>query len=320
MPFPVRFIRSARCLLLTATTVAVLAACGGGGGDTAPAPNIALVQPAVLSNEQAQQIAGRVISSLAFGISGTVFSAALYDIAISTPTPTGSEVCSAGGTIGYARTDVAPINVVSAGDSISLTGNNCTDASTGVGVTFNGTVNEVVNSILGTPYTGAGTWALAGTQNYTNLLSATGGQSVTVNGTLAVNDRYDGNAYTFTNYSVSNAATQRATTITSGIVSLEGAPLPSVNLRFANLVMQTSLSPTEKVNVSATQTVAQQIFINGSQQVSAGVLPIVLEKVRITVYVTGPNTVRLELDNNADGSIDSTQNVTWTGLVAAGAL
>jgi hypothetical protein len=322
MPFPVRSIRPARNFLLTALTAALLTACGGGGGGSAPTvPTIALVSPAVLSNEQAQQIAGRVISTLGFGLSGTIFSQALYDIAVNSPAASGTEACSSGGTVSYAKADVTPVGVVSAGDDISLSASGCTDSSTGAGVRFSGAVAERVTAVTGTPYSAFAGWALTSTQTYTNLLVATGGLNLTFNGILSLNDRDTLNEYAFASFSINNATTQRFTEIRTGGMAIVGSPLPDVKLGFQNLVMQTSLSPTEKINVSATQTPTQQIFLNGTtQQVTSGVLPIVLDRARILVTVTGPNTVRLDLDNNADGTIDSTQNLTWTGLAQAGTL
>lgn len=325
--------RAAAVRLSLFASIVGLAACGGGGGggDSSGGSVTAsggLVAPASLTLTQGQMFAGRVANLVGQSAGATGVSEDLYVLATSTTASSGAEVCEQGGSVSFTRNDADRNNIVSAGDSISLTGANCGLLEGGATVTLDGRVEAQVLVASGGLYYQPGmVWNLRTRQTYSALAGTINGQTARIDGVVEVDDSQVGSTYRFANYVVSLASSQKAIQVISGDLFINtnvytaGSTDPTrITAQFNNVVIQTNLSATEKVNLTVPAGAAPQLRFDATGQVIGGTLIVQLDKAKITVTVIAPNQVRVDVDNNNDGSIDATQTLTWAALRAAGAL
>lgn len=104
------------------------------------------------------------------------------------------------------------------------------------------------------------------------------------------------------------------------VAGANGATDGGLAVGFKDLVVLTNLSASDKVSMTASAQAASSLRFGVDGVVSAGTLVLQLEKARVVMTVIAPNQVRVDLDNNNDGSIDATQTLAWSALITAAAL
>lgn len=311
--------------------IAVLTACGGGGGGDGGGsggvtPPAEVVTPTSLSMTQAQMLAGRAVQLADLAAAATLTTQQLYVLATSTVAPSGSEPCNGGGTVSYARGDADGNNLVSVGDTITLAGNNCRVLQGGSSATLDGRVDaNVLLASGGSYFQGSGNWNLRTRHTYTAFTATANNVVVRMNGTLEVDDKALVHNYRFTNFVASAPNSGNLIQVSSGDIVLStvtpaagSSDTTRTTVQFNGLAVQTSLAANTKVNISVPAAAAPQLRLNAAGQPVGGTLVVMLDKAKITLTVTAPGQVRVDVDNGNDGSVDATQTLAWSALVAAG--
>ena len=317
--------------------VAALTACGGGGGSPA-AP------PAALNNANQTTAAQEATSTAYLPLVGaqtltgaqTLDEQVLFSIARkqlnllpsylaaarSSTTLTGvvqsqTGNCTYGGTITATASDADNNNALSAGDSVSITANNCVEAEG----TLTGSLAFVVNSLTGnfssTSYNGSFTMTFSGfnvsssqfsasangsltltvSESGVNTMSATvSTPSLSVSGTYAGVARSRSLANYLATITTASDQTNGHTTSYNMSGSVTSSALASQSISFT--------TPTPFVSLPADAYPSSGVMlITGSTST----------KVRITAL---SNTqVRLDLDANGDGTYEGSTTLNWNTLM-----
>lgn len=322
------FISQAR--LLAACGLLALAACGGGGGDDGPdippeaarvvitdanAPRVSIeaIQGVQLNSDSggitasdssataAAQRAVRMSVARTLGRSAALQARPLATIQAVT------EACSDGGST------VIDGTLAQAGDSVTLTFNNCTED----GVTLNGSLRFTLVSVNDT-----GT-AFTVDVVLTNLRATTGNVVERLDGSMRMSLDDSNPAQNTVTLSTPFIATER---VVAGEVrasrSLRELTMQEV-LDKATLDLTTtsafvaSGSFPELGDVSfRVQTV--QALITPAQEVhpTSGVLRVTGANNTSALLTIGPDTVEIDVDNNGDGTVDTTLFLTWDEILA----
>lgn len=312
-----------------AVSAFALSACGGGGGggteSPGPAPpsnpSLNTITPSVLTVAQAQLIAGRVASVVGMLGSFSAFSEIAYDNFEAFGAASRSNNCGLSGSVTRLQTDTDGNRRVSAGDSLGVIGNACRDEmDDGGAVQMDGRYDISVLAVSGTPYTTGSTWTARNSQTYSAYTLATSQFSLRFDGSVEVEDAYRLRTYRFLGVSQASAITQNFIQLASGSATFEtsglaGSSQAEVLVGFKDMAVVTNLSAAEMVNVKAsTSATTPWRFVNGD--LVAGTLVLQLDKAKITVTALTANQVRLDVDNNNDGSVDATQTFTATSLIS----
>lgn len=319
------FISSAR--LLAACGLLALAACGGGGGDDGPdippeaarvvitdtnAPRVSIeaiqgVQlnsdsGTITASDSSATAAGRVVRGALARTLGR--SAPLRARPLATAQAV--ETCSGGGTVNVDGT------LQKAGDSVTLTFSNCAED----GTTLNGSLRFTLVSFNDTGTVFTVDAAL------TNLRATTGN----------VVERLDGSMRMTLDDS---SPTQSVITLTTPFIATErvvaGDVRASRSLRALNMqeVLEDAGSVTTTSNFVASgifpelgevsfQVQTVQALFTPAQEVhpTSGVLRVTGANNTSALLTIGPDTVEIDVDNNGDGTVDTTLVLPWDEILA----
>ncbi len=334
-------IRSTRAGFLTAVFAACLSACGGGGSDSAPAATSSAATPAIptptsttatttppdavrlsFTDVQAQILGGRAIQIFAAGLGGSIYSQLLTKTAFQSTATTGSVACSAGGTLTYSRIDADNNSRLSSGDTSSMTASACrlpNLTSSGFN-SANGMVSARVGSLFETPYSSTSAWSYNAALTFSNFTGTDSASSrITWDGGVQISDGNSANTSRFDNLTIRNPVTGNTVSVRSGEVRSSPsvasiATAASINYSFRDVVFVTRLAPLGELTVTANQQ-SNPFVISNTGQYSAGTMLLTVAGARITLTIALPGQIRVEVDNNSDGIIDSTQTVLVNDVV-----
>jgi hypothetical protein len=321
------FISQAR--LLAACGLLALAACGGGGGDDGPgippeaarvvitdanAPRVSIeaIQSVQLnsdsgsiatSDSSATATANRAVRSVLARTVGRAAPLRARPLA----TVQAVEACSGGGTVSDEGT------LAQAGDSVTLTFNNCTED----GATLNGSLRFTLVS-----FNDAGTVFTVDVV-LTNLRATTGNVVERLDGSMRMSIDNSNPAQDIVTLSTPFIATER---VVAGQVrasrSLRELTMQEVldnatgNLTTTSAFVASGNFP-ELGDVSfRVQTV--QALVTPVQEVhpTSGVLRVTGANNTSALLTIGPDTVQVDVDNNGDGTTDTTLTLTWDEILA----
>lgn len=327
---------------LSLASLTLLAACGGGGsGDSAAGQT----NTSVITSSNAQAVSAQALnantavnggattaSGFATGVSISGNTTAqsglvrtvleqLYkglDLApgsnlVTGVTTTESGVCTGGGTISATIT-YSSESSRSNGDSVTITSTNCVEAGKKMNGKFTMTFSNLSGTI-GSAYNWGATLALT----FTNFSVEENGEVSGVNGDMTL-------AYSQTNSQNSSASitgsSMRATLARSGTTVLDET-LASYNVsdtivstletQSANFTFTDNLAA--KLTSYVVKTIAPFKQTSGSSYPYQGALTITAGNgSKATVTALDSTNVRIDVDSNADGTVDQTINTTWVAL------
>lgn len=333
-----------RLSLTLIASSAILAACGGGGGggdgpanvDTSPS-----AAPATLTTDNYVTVARKALSSNAYLLDsaslvlgaeasdpqvlmrfGQDQMAKLPDWFAKIPAQavgavqTQTENCTDGGTLTVSVNDRNGNQELDAGDSVTLSANNCTYA----GMQLNGKLSLSVNGINGDP--NGYPFSMNATLQYGNL-SAKSSQMVTVgNGTITLSldvTAYNAQIIALSVPNFTTTSTYGGSTTTDSLKDYEAllkiSPAGSLEqwASSTNGILASSAFDSKSVRIETTapfvRSSAQAYPANGSAVITGAANA----KVRVTAV--DANTVRIELDADADGTFESTTTRRWSEVL-----
>jgi len=336
--------RLARHALLVVPAM-LLAACGGGGGgsDSSPPGNIATGATLVISSSNAKPVAADGLdastntgganagASLVTGVqvgAGNASSAKLSSVVLAlagkaanrpalatgvTLNETGA--CGMGGTVSITG-NVAGGSGLVAGDTMTITANNCTEAIDSAVATLNGGLTLTVNGGSFNPNV---TTAQQVTMSMVlkNLSVASLGVTSVSDGDMKIELSQitaSSTNSTLSGASLSNTYTRSGSTRSSALKDYR--------------IVQESTGTQVRTNMTATVVISNpRIGSNVTYQVStptpvvtdlslvlAGKVKVSGNKSSLELSVTSINNFSLQVDSNGDGTFDSTSTVTATEL------
>lgn len=327
-----------RTLLVGLSTLALLAACGGGGGgggNNTPVPIPTAAPAAVISSSNQDQVGNLGVQSVntAVGsVSGKATAVAVETTSAEIPnieqltlqeinrylatsrkelvagvTSSQTTACTGGGSIttsAYAASNL----VDTVGDSANLVYSNCIES----GVALNGTLSMTLLS-----YTSSSNYIVRA--NYLNFSVSASGTKATINGSIDISLKTSTTETRgITNGNLSTTATvgTSTATITMNNMSIQTSrALNGTTYTTSPLSMQ--VSSTIGANNSSIQIEATSPIVKSTSGYTSGKFTITGSGSKLYVTFLGGGSVKLELDNNADGIIDSTKTTTLAALSAA---
>jgi hypothetical protein len=342
-------------LIVAASAAFLLAACGGGGGDSStagtPASSTTTADTSTINTGNSTDVAkqayaaysaingeartGTAATSL-IGVSiddtthtPNLLATSLRQVrnALSAQTPAAvvgvvtdstQDACTSG-TISRTRHIAdSTLATITSGDYVTITAANCVES----GETLNGSLTITFNSASGDVAHMVGAWSASMTITYSNLTITAGSLSESANGdlTLSYSQASDGSAtFNTSGNSLTASVTYGSTTVSSslsnynygGSVSAAGTYTFHDNLTFAGTyprlgkVSYTIATPTDFVQTSTDVYPSQ-----GVMKVSA------TDRTSLTLTVIDNAHVRIDVDANGDGVIDSSSTITWATLAS----
>jgi hypothetical protein len=318
---------------LIATSIVALAACSGGGGDESP------LNYAAITTANAPAIAGAVMSSSLEGSNlgsfadlgaaagppkssqSKLVSAKVVEIehayldtllkgrepAIAlAPIPTETTACTGGGAVTVSGSLANPLTL-SPNDTIILVFDSCVED----GATVSGRFAMRVTSFSGSPESGE--FALGINVELTSFLVAGDGETATANGSIAVTINISAATLTTTvaanSISISDGSSSQTLSNYSATRTV-AAGLGSFTLDMAGTLTSTDFSGSVTFD---TTTLLQG---TGSGFAFTGLVVITgANGATIKVIAIDSNLVRLEIDQNGDGTIDASIDTSWAELV-----
>lgn len=326
-------------VLMQVAVLGLLAGCGGGGGGDGGSgsnngPITAQNAPVVASAAQSA-----ISESSDGGTSGTNFFVAsvsggpakdfnLGDLAIDQVlrlrksagliTAAATNPCATSGTVtdNFSNNDTNP--EFTAGDTLSLSFDNCVEG----GVLLDGALTIALNSLSGDPAVPGSNYSLTISVAFNNFVVDEGDESGEINGSLTVSANRSGNIETIT--VSSSALTIRDTSTASGqVLALNGF---SVTEEYNEATGSYAISVTGTLNDSrigfnvVATTITPLVSDDFGDPTSGSIRLTAGDGTSVTLTATGGgingDEVRLEVDTNGDGTIDSTLNTSWTALGA----
>jgi hypothetical protein len=332
---------SAVCLALGV----VLTACGGGGGGDAPATGGGVAAaPAQASLDNTNYVAASTEAassalfmldapSTALGVDSTdaneVIKFGLDQVpslgswfkgaAVATGVvESQTEPCSSGGTITATVTDADNNNQLNAGDSFSITANNCKTSTT---ASMNGGITIAVVALAGD--LNSNTYNATLKLTYNNLSAVTSTSTVAGNGDMTLAASANGlyvRSQSVTSKSFTATATYGSTSysrsLTNYSATLDMTPNSPASTfkttsKVAGTIASTALS-NKSVTIATTTPfvrLSTNAFPSSGQATLTGANA---AKVRLTAK--DATTVLLELDANADGVYETSSTKLWTAI------
>lgn len=334
-------------VLMQVAVLGLLAGCGGGGGggdgggggggnNSNNGPITAQNAPVVASAAQSA-----ISESSDGGASGTDFFVAsvsggpakdfnLGDLAIDQVlrlrksqaaglvTPAAIMDCTGGGSVtdNFSNNDTNP--EFTAGDTLSLSFDNCVEGD----VLLDGALTITLNSLSGDPAVLGSNYSLAISVTFNNFVVDEGDESGEINGSLTVSANRSSNIETIT--VSSSALTLRDTSTPSGqVLALNGFSVTEV---YDETTGSYTISVTGTLNDSrvgfniAATTITPLVSNDFSDPTSGSIRLTAGDGTSVTLTATGGgingDEVRLEVDTNGDGAIDSALNTSWAALDA----
>lgn len=191
-------------LLSAIACAAILSACGGGGGNSTTPPVTSTppastptsnVKLADSSNNYANVKTAYAATTYAAQNVTNVYEFLLEGVLLAANTSTaGTQTlsCSAGGSATLILTDADNSRTISAGDSASVTFNNCQDTVNGTPVVISGGASFAVKASTGAVNSSSADWTLTVDETASQLNMAAGGASALINGTMTLAVQYTG--------------------------------------------------------------------------------------------------------------------------------
>ena len=204
---------------------------------------------------------------------------------------------------------------LTAGDSLTITGNNCRDVSLG---TINGSSTLTFNNMSGTY--GSTAYSAGLTMTFNNLSMVDGQYNVSINGTASLSETVTGaNSWTstFAAPSLSMSASYTGGGVRSRTLSAYSAtetrtPDGTTRLSFAGAVTSSALS---SQTVTFNTTTPFVTLPNGVYP-SSGVLLITgAAGTQLKLTALSASQVQQELDANGDGIFEGNTTVNWNTLL-----
>jgi hypothetical protein len=329
--------------MLSLLPVLLLAACGGGGGGSggsASGPAAAAAVAITSSNQGA--VASDALSTgtnTSLANTGTSVVGVQVDTGAAGPlllastarklvsmlpagvaqatgaSTTQTTQCASGGTLTVSGS-VASSTAIAAGDSVSLTANNCKDTLNGAPAILNGSMSIAVTS--GSYASGSTIYPQHVTMKLTatSFSLATAGETDNLNGDMTLDLTL--NSATSESDSISGTAMTLSTTTASGTSGFslknyaESYTLNGNTGTFTvNETVETNNSRLGQVSYTIA-TITPVVVTSGVY--TAGAIKVTGSKSALQVTVTGSNTFQLQLDSNGDGTWDATTTKTLAEL------
>lgn len=328
-------------LPLAFTLALALTACGGGGGggggtsvaalplgaltagnqnvaaqDSMSGPSATLSSTATLTGAQATDM--RAVYQMA-KVQLDKFPTYL-DAIRTAPTLTGAVAsrnlpCTYGGYLAVSGTDADNNGVVSAGDSVTITGVGCREAAG----TLSGTMSVTINSVSGT----FGTAPYAGnlSASFSAFAVTTATMSATIDGSMAMNlNETDSVVHDIT----LSASSLRVTSVFAGVtrsITLTGysaheigsliSGVPSTTVTFTGNMSSSALN----LSVDLT-TLTPFVQANSDSYPYSGVLLASgSNKTKLRITALSNSQVQLELDADGDGTYEKTTPLGWSSIL-----
>jgi len=336
-------LKSRFAFFLIAASITLFSGCGGGGGgggggastppagllgiDTSNAPAVAgTVAGASASTTNLGPTGPAVIGGVS--IDGGATSTGLVQLAvwqlteISTLPPqpanmigaammSGSKACTGGGSFAYQFNDADLNGVLSIRETLSITFNNC--AMTAGGAPGNGGFTVVLNSVTGTPGTGA--WSGSITMTFSNMTLS--GTSVSGDMTFklsSTNSSDIGGVLSGSSISVTNA-TGKVDTLSGYNFTLGyNKSTTAYTLDATGTVSRSDLGGT--VSFSTPSTLAGKFSNRPDNPVSGVFLVTGANNSKLRMTAIDNSYVKLEVDANGDGTYEFATTKTWAEISA----
>ena len=300
---------------LLLATAALLAGCGGGGGDAGDAISVAQAISITAGNRD------RVARATAAGLLGldSTGAGSVTPSAVTRPDmralalgPLDSVFCNAGGSSSAQLDDRDNNNTPSAGDVLTLAFNNCRDSATDL---VNGSTSVTFTRVgLGLPLT-------LGARLTLNQLAATsGGQTVVLNGQLLMDftrvsstlDRFSLTADTAVVAAVQSLNFQDTVTLMPGFVQTTDSDSAT---GLSSSVMSGSIDSVSAGGRVSVSTPTALLQADSDAYPRAGVVLVSGKTSALRMTVLSNTQLLLELDEDGNGSYETSQTVAWTYLL-----
>jgi len=290
-----------RYMTALAILAALLVGCGGGGGSTL-----------TVSAQNAGTLANQTVLTSEFLLQMSDFSEDFADL-LEDP-ETLAALCQ-GGSASVAPVDVTPVGVLSAGDSITYTFNNCSFDVLGIPFIFNGSITINVNTATGDE---TGPFEIELDTMMNNFTFGIGDANIRVDGGYVANVNSDGDtlvadvsgASLRAYFSAPNTATITSSwanfTHTRTLSLDDGSYTVDVDAAYYGSLIGGTITFETLTTISG-----------GSLESypSVGTFKITgVDGSSVTVNVLDSINVELLIDTDGDGTIDVTINTTWEEL------
>jgi len=310
-------------MLLAGMSSLILVSCGSSGGGSAPPvqpppPPVDLTLPITTDNAQATTVS--VLEGITSSIELTDLTAIFGFPGISASNPDGLARPAADIIVQILPCDSGQVTttwddadnnlMLSTGDTIDADFEAC--LFNDFAATFNGLVSLSNVVVTGDLITQIGPWGFAGTMTFNMLTASDAIDTVTLNGPLGFDFNSEDNII------INAEVTSLLFDVQTGTDTESLSNYVLTQVLDINSLMQTingSGTYTSSVlNGSVDFTTLQDFVIIGDDNPSAGQLLISDTQSSVLVTVIDNINVRLEIDTNLDGTIDSTIVVSWDEL------
>jgi len=334
--------------LVPVCAVALVTACGGGGGGgtSVSSTNLPAAVAAASLDASNKTVASQDVTSLALGLfdtSSTAFGvdspkdSLLYTEAFShldrfpvyfadtnaNPTvvgvvPTQTYSCPSGGSFSASVNDADNNSRASAGDTLSVTYNNCVSGS----VTISGSVSFTITALTGTygttPYT------VGASMSLNNLSATSPAYSAAMTGAFAFNGTKTGtNAFTQTISvsSLSASANYAGVTRSRSLSGFSGTETRVADNTYGYVTSYSVSGTLASSGFSGTRSVSFTTPTTFQRRGTAtypyvgGILITGASNSSVKITTLSNTQVQVELDANGDAIFESSTNVNWNTLI-----
>ena len=202
----------------------------------------------------------------------------------------------------------------SVGDSVQFTFNDCFDSSNGKATI--GKIKFVFRSVSGLPTKHIAPWSIAAKLTYSGLQVRDSNRIlIDVNGTMLWSQNQkntDDSSVAISDASLIVTVTGKEFVITDCVVSFDENNKTGAYTQFG----RQTITSRELGGVLVTETSASQALIGTyGNAPTSGVIQVLGEKSSLFLSATGNGSVKIELDSNSDGVVESSETVDWATLV-----
>jgi hypothetical protein len=328
-----------------ALSAALLVACGGGGGNAGNDAQPPVATPTALLNNANQDISAQEATSTAFlplFTSGQLVGARMADESVlfkiaqtqldklpayfaqarAGATLTGvvqTDVinCPYGGTLTVSTSTANTSGVMAAGDSASITGNNCLEAEGSI----TGTLRFAIDSLAGDPNSGNYTSVI--TLTFEGLSSRTTSYSASLNGPLTLGTTVNGFDNTNRTYATPSlevsalyAGEIRSRTLTDFQASVTTSPDTTYGSTSTYKMRGAVTSSALASQTVKFDTTMPWVVLPWDAYPSSGMMSILgAAGSHIRLTAMSNTQVRQELDANGDGNFEGSKAVGWPSLL-----
>ncbi|TXT36870.1 MAG: hypothetical protein FD135_3982 [Comamonadaceae bacterium] len=231
--------------------------------------------------------------------------------------PSQTYACAYGGTLSASVVDADNNGLISAGDSVTATSNNCKEWMG----TITGSLAFSVSSLVGTFGVAPYNWAV--TMKFSNFAVASAQYSSSINGSLTLNENYksiNSNSQTISTPLAEMSATYAGVTRTRTLSSYSATSTTVPDATYVYLrsdtvsgVVSSSALSSQSVTFSTPTTMVRR---GTDTYPSSGVFLITgANNSQLKLTAVSATQVRQDLDANGDGTFESTSTVAWNTLL-----